>query len=80
MDRQLAAKYVDENFQPSDRLAIVLLNKRSGSVTQRIATAERIASSEFQAWLRHKNADKHEIYISMNALHPHRKRADQEGY
>jgi RepB DNA-primase from phage plasmid len=71
MDRQLAANYVGENFQPSDRLAVVLLNKRGGSVTQRIAIAERIASSEFQAWLRHKNADKHEIYISMNTLRPH---------
>jgi hypothetical protein len=69
MDREIAAKYIGENFKPSDRLAVVLLNKRTGAVTQRITTAERIGAPEFQAWLRHKNAQKHEIYISMNALH-----------
>lgn len=63
-----ASGYIEENFEPSDRLAIVLLNKRTGLVTQRIAPAEKIASAEFQAWLRHRNAQKDEVYISMNAL------------
>src|SRR6266852_2500990 len=69
MNRGIAAEYIRSNFEPSDRLAVVLLNKRTRAVTQRIATAERIAAPEFQAWLRHKNAQRHEIYISMNALH-----------
>ena len=70
MDRRIAPRYIRENFQPSDRLAVVLLNKRSGSVTQRIGIAERIAAPEFQSWLRLQNAQRHEIYISMNALRP----------
>jgi hypothetical protein len=64
----MASRFIEENFEPSDRLAVVLLNKRTGSVTQRIASAERIAAPEFQAWLRHRNAQKEEIYISMNTL------------
>ncbi len=68
MDSEIASKYIEENFQPSDRLAVVLLNKRTGAVTQRIASAERLAAPEFQAWLRHRNAQKEEIYISMNTL------------
>ncbi len=69
MNRDIAPQYIRDNFEPGDRLAVVLLHKRSGAVIQRLATAERIASPEFQAWLRHKNAQKHEVYLSMNALH-----------
>jgi hypothetical protein len=63
-----APQYIAENFEPSDRLAVVLLNKRTGSVMQRIASAERIAAPDFQAWLTNRNSQKDEIYISMNAL------------
>jgi DNA primase RepB-like protein len=70
MDRRVAPKYIRDNFESSDRLAVVLLNKRTGAVTQRIASAERMAAPDFQAWLRHKNAQKQEVYISMNALRP----------
>jgi hypothetical protein len=37
-------------------------------VTQRFSTADRIASAEYQGWLRHMNAQKHEVYIAMNAV------------
>src|SRR5712691_861819 len=70
MDGNAAPNFIHGNFPPSDRLAVVLLNKRTGAVTQRIANAERIAAPEFQAWLRYENAQKHEVYISMNALRP----------
>src|SRR5260370_18867623 len=64
-----ASKYIRENFAPEDRIAVVLLNKRTEAAVQRIATAEKIAAPEFQAWLRHMNAaQKHEVYISMNTL------------
>jgi hypothetical protein len=68
IDREIAPRYIRENFEPTDRLAIVLLNKRSGSVTQRLASAEKIATADFQAWLRYHNARRSEVYISMNAL------------
>ncbi len=53
-NRELASGYVRSSFDPTDRLAVVLANKRSGSVIQRIATAEKIAAPTFQAWLRHQ--------------------------
>ncbi len=68
MDKSTAAKYIRENFEPTDRLAIVLLNKRSGQVIQRLADADKIASEPFQAWLRHQNVERFEVYISMNTL------------
>lgn len=69
MDRHSASRYVRENFEPSDRLAVVLLNKRSGEIAQRIAYADKIAGEPFQGWLRHMNAQRFEVYVSMNTLH-----------
>ncbi len=68
MDRDAAAQYLRENFEPGDRLAVVLLNKRTHEVIQRIASAERIAGEDFQAWLRFQNSSGYDIHISMNAL------------
>jgi pilus assembly protein CpaF len=40
----------------------------SGETTQRITTAQKAASPEFQAWLRYKNANGADIYVGMNPL------------
>ena len=61
-------EYLERNYQPTDRLAIVVRDHRTGETTQRLASAEKIASSEFQAWLRHKNARGADIYISQNSF------------
>ncbi len=66
--RDIAAGYLRENFRPEDHLAVVLVHKRTGGVHQRLASAERIAAPDFQAWLRHKNAGQNEVYVSMNTL------------
>ena len=68
MNRDTAAHYLRSNFEPGDRLAVVLVHKRTGAVLQRLATSEQIAAPDFQAWLRHKNAQEHEVYVSMNSL------------
>lgn len=68
MRSDLAPRYIADAFEPTDRLAIVLSDKRTGAVKQRIAEAERIAAPQFQGWLRHENAQRQEVYISMNAL------------
>jgi hypothetical protein len=68
--KSIGAEYIRANFRPEDRLAVVLLHKRSGAVTTRVSTAEKIAGNEYQAWLRHMNAQRHEVYVSMNNLHP----------
>lgn len=69
MERDVAARYVQENFEPTDRLAVVLLNKRNGAFVQRLADAQKIATNDFQSWLRDYDDQGYEIYISMNALH-----------
>lgn len=65
-----AAQYIHENFDPNDRVALVLVSRKHGGVVQRIASAERIAAADFQRWLHFMNAGRYEVYLSMNALNP----------
>lgn len=68
MQKDAASRFVRDNFEPKDRLAIVIVNKRTASVVQHLASAEQIASPEFQAWLRYQNAQKADIYCTPNVL------------
>src|SRR6202167_3118227 len=63
-----ASEYITDNFKPSDRVAVLVLNRHLGETTQRITTAQKAASPEFQAWLRYKNANGADIYVGMNPL------------
>src|ERR1700724_3459571 len=60
--------YILDNFDPGDRIAVLVLNRDFGETIQRITTARKAASSEFQAWLRYKNANGSDIYVGMNPL------------
>jgi hypothetical protein len=63
-----ASEYILDNFEPTDRIAMLVLNRDFGETVQRITSAEKAASPEFQAWLRYKNAVGSDIYIGMNPL------------
>jgi RepB DNA-primase from phage plasmid len=62
--------YILDAFEPSHRIAILTLNRGLRETVQRITSAEKAASPEFQAWLRYKNANGSDIYIGMNPLKP----------
>ncbi|HEY6388483.1 MAG TPA: hypothetical protein VIX91_22620, partial [Candidatus Acidoferrum sp.] len=66
-----ASEYILDNFKPTDRIAVLVLNRQLGETTQRITTAQKASSPEFQAWLRYKNASGADIYLGMNALQRH---------
>ncbi|MGB7464816.1 MAG: DNA-primase RepB domain-containing protein [Candidatus Acidiferrum sp.] len=66
-----ASEYILDNFKPTDRIAVLVLNRQLGETTQRITTAQKASSPEFQAWLRYKNAIGADIYVGMNALQQH---------
>jgi hypothetical protein len=63
-----ASEYILDNFDPIDRIAMLVLNRDRGEVLQRVTTAKKASSPEFQAWLRYKNATGSDIYIGMNPL------------
>ena len=48
--------YIKDNYDPDDRLAVVIKNQQKDRVIQRIDTAKAIASPDFQKWLRYHNA------------------------
>ena len=64
-----ASDYILQNFEDSDRIAILVRSRRSGETVQRITTAKNAASEDFQEWLRHKNVGS-DVYVSMNTLKP----------
>jgi hypothetical protein len=63
-----ASEYILDNFEPTDRIAMLVLNRDFAETIQRITSAQKASSPEFQAWLRYKNANGSDIYIGMNPL------------
>jgi DNA primase RepB-like protein len=63
-----ASEYILDNFEPTDRIAMLVLNRELREVIQRIMSAQKAASPKFQAWLRFKNAAGSDIYLGMNPL------------
>jgi hypothetical protein len=62
--------FIKDNYDPDDRLAVVIKNPHENRVTQRMDTARAIASPDFQKWLREHNEHGAEIYLMTNALMP----------
>src|ERR1700680_4290402 len=62
-----APDYILQNFEASDRIAVLVRSRKAGETIQRITTANNAASHDFQAWLRHKNVSS-DVYIGMNTL------------
>ena len=67
-DSLSASEYILDNFKPSDRVAMLLRNRTTEEVIQRIASAEKIAAPDFQQWLKERNRAGYDIYIGMNTL------------
>ena len=74
-------EYIKANYEPQDHLAVLIHHRAKGDTVQRVNTAEAIASSKWQGWLRHVNANGYDVYISQNTLNgasPHRRKQDVE--
>jgi hypothetical protein len=66
--KSAAAKFIERTFRPEDRVAFVLVNRKSGAVTQRVATVRQAVEPDFQAWLRSQNTQRFEVYFTPNVL------------
>ena len=65
---EAASDYILDNFKPSDRVAVLLRNRATEEVIQRIASVKDIAAHDFQQWLTDRNRAGFDIYIGMNTL------------
>lgn len=66
--RNLAYHFKVLGYQPNDKLAVVLVNHRTGNVLQRIFTVEQILSDKIIKFLAGKNAEGYSVYASINVL------------
>ena len=64
--------YVRSLFEPQDRVAVVAIprGEGGGGVVQKIHPAEKLADGRTQAWLRHLNARRHDIFVGVNPIRP----------
>src|SRR3954447_1369516 len=69
-DFEVPVRYLRENFDRDDRLAVVLIDRETERVKQKLATAEQIATPGFQAYLWAANANGRNVFISMNTMRP----------
>jgi hypothetical protein len=68
-DTLSASDYILQNFEASDRIAVLVRSRGTGETIQRITTAKSAGGKDFQEWLRHKNVSS-DVYIGMNVLKP----------
>ena len=66
----IPAAYIAELFADDEHLAVLAVPRGQPDPipVQRILTAERAAAEPFQRWLRHLNANDHDVFVSMNPL------------
>ena len=67
-DSLSASEYILNNFMLYDRVAILLRNRATEEIIQRIAPVKDVAAPEFQQWLTDRNRAGFDIYIGMNTL------------
>ena len=58
-------------YAPDDWVAVFLKSYATGETCQRVASIAQISRSEFLAWLRSRNANELNVYVSVNAVSPH---------
>jgi len=63
-----ASEYVLALFEPTDNVAVLARNRRTGQTVQRITTAETVADPEFQFSLRRQNSAGADIFVGMNPI------------
>jgi hypothetical protein len=75
IDREAPCRFLQTAFEPSDWVAVFLKNYLTGQTAQRVAPVDRAIAPQFQSWLRSRNADRWNVYVSVNSLRPGRSRA-----
>jgi hypothetical protein len=68
IDLEAPLRFLRTAFEPEDWAAIFLKSYESGRVVQRVGPVKGLAHPRFQAWLRARNAERFNIYVSVNAI------------
>jgi hypothetical protein len=74
VDRVTPIRFLRTAYNAADWIAVFLKTYRTGDVAQRVMPVSAVLSQHFQAWLRHRNANGWNVYVSVNAVVPGRSR------
>jgi hypothetical protein len=70
VDSEAAVEFLDTAFEPDDWIAIFLKSYETGRTAQRVGPVTTFSQSRFHAWLRAMNAQRFNVYVSVNAIRP----------
>lgn len=73
VDREAPLGFLRTAFEPDDWVAIFLKSYETGRVHQRVGPISWVMHPRFQAWLRFKNLQRFNVYVSVNAIAPGRR-------
>jgi hypothetical protein len=68
LDRCAPRRFLLAAFEPGDAVAIFLKSYETGAAAQRVVSVGHATSDRFLAWLRARNAERWNIYVSVNAV------------
>ena len=75
IDREAPLRFLRTAYEPADWVAVFLKTYRTGETTQRVMSVWEATSPRFQSWLRQRNANSWNVYVSVNAVRPGRSRS-----
>ena len=81
MSAHWTTDYISALFEPHEHVALLAVPRvddPSAHVHQRIAQADAVISPKYQAWLRHLNANGHDIFLGTNPFNPDRQRREKQ--
>ena len=74
-DREAPLRFLRTAYEPTDWVAVFLKTYRTGATAQRVVSLSEATSPRFQNWLRQRNANSWNVYVSVNAVRPGRSRS-----
>jgi hypothetical protein len=74
-DREAPLRFLRTGYEPADWVAVFLKTYRTGETAQRVVSVSEATSRRFQSWLRQRNENSWNVYVSVNAVRPGRSRA-----
>lgn len=77
-DRDAPLWFLRTAFLPDDWIAVLLKCYDNGEAVQRVGSVGMVLDERFQGWLRFKNAQHFNVFVSANALTPGRRSRTRE--
>ena len=78
VDLEVPLRFLRTAFEPDDWVAVLLKSYETTRTVQRVGPLSLVTDSRFQAWLRAENASHSNVYISVNAIAPGKRRRTRD--